>query len=137
MSHKLKHDGPYGYAQEGVDFDRELNEAIEKADFMKFLTFDEEFLSLAAECGLRSFVIMAGAFDKTKVKSKLLSYEGPFGVGYSVATFEADGEDMSRDFYEQYKNAGKKRLAEIKQSEDEYVRLARATLELTLKKEKL
>ncbi len=137
MSHKLTHDGPYGYAREGVDFDREVNEAIERADFMRFLTFDEEFLSLAAECGLRSFVIMAGALDKTKVKSKLFSYEGPFGVGYMVASFEAKGEDISRNFDEQLENAGKKRLAEIRKNEDAYVRLARETLETYINEGKI
>ncbi|NMC57290.1 MAG: AmmeMemoRadiSam system protein A [Eubacteriaceae bacterium] len=129
MSHKLTHDGYYGFAQEGVDFDKQLNEAIVKSDFMKFLTFDEEFLSLAAECGLRSFVIMAGVYDKMKVKSHLLSYEGPFGVGYTVASFEADGEDESRNFYEQFINADLIRREQIKNNEDDYVRLARATLE--------
>lgn len=137
MSHKLTHDGPYGFAREGVDFDREVNEAIEQADFMRFLTFDEEFLSKAAECGLRSFVIMAGAFDKMKVKSHLLSYEGPFGVGYTVASFSADGKDESRNFYEQYTNADLKRREEIRNNEDDYVRLARATLETYINEGKI
>jgi hypothetical protein len=30
---------------------------------------------------------MAGALDGKAVKSELLSYEGPFGVGYGVASF--------------------------------------------------
>ncbi len=137
MSHKLTHDGPYGFAQEGVDFDKELNDAIKITDFMRFLTFDEEFLSKAAECGLRSFVIMAGAFDKMRVKSDLLSYQGPFGVGYTVASFEADGKDESRDFYEQLNNADIIRRKEIKNNEDEYVRLARETLETYINEGKI
>lgn len=137
MSHKLTHDGPYGFSQEGVDFDMQLNKAIKKADFMRFLTFDEEFLSLAAECGLRSFVIMAGAFDKMKVKSHLLSYEGPFGVGYTVASFETDGKDESRNFYDQFINADIIRREQIKNNEDEYVRLARATLETYINEGKI
>jgi len=36
---------------------------------------------------LSSFIIMAGALDEIKFDSRLLSYEGPFGVGYGVAEF--------------------------------------------------
>ena len=45
----------------------------------------------AAECGLKSFIIMAGALDRKDVLPKLLSYEAPFGVGYAVASFEVLG----------------------------------------------
>jgi hypothetical protein len=45
---------------------------------------------------LEAFQIMAGALDKKRVESNLMSYEGPFGVGYCVAFFEPDGEDASR-----------------------------------------
>jgi hypothetical protein len=36
---------------------------------------------------------MAGALDGLGVKSELLSYEGPFGVGYGVAAFGVTGPD--------------------------------------------
>jgi aromatic ring-opening dioxygenase LigB subunit len=42
----------------------------------------------AGECGLRSIVILMGALDGLKVKPEILSYEGPFGVGYLVASLE-------------------------------------------------
>lgn len=41
----------------------------------------------AAQCGLGSFTIMAGAIGGVSRSSELLSYEGPFGVGYAVASF--------------------------------------------------
>jgi hypothetical protein len=37
---------------------------------------------------LRPVVILLGALNGLKVKPKILSYEGPFGVGYLVAYFE-------------------------------------------------
>ena len=37
-----------------------------------------------------------GALDGQAFKSKVLSYEGPFGVGYCVASFEPENTDNSR-----------------------------------------
>ena len=41
----------------------------------------------SAECGLRSFQIMAGALEGDTITPELYSYEGTFGVGYAVASF--------------------------------------------------
>jgi len=129
LSHKLKKDGPYGLSEEGPIFDHEVTQAIAKGDFLRFLTFDEAFCDAAAECGLRSFIIMAGALDGLAVKPELLSYEGPFGVGYAVAAFEILGEDSSRHFEETYLAQEKYKLELLKSNEDHYVRLARLSLE--------
>ena len=44
----------------------------------------------AAECGLRSFMTLGGFLgDDAIVDPEILSYEGPFGVGYMVARFGA------------------------------------------------
>jgi AmmeMemoRadiSam system protein A len=125
----LKDTGPYGFKEEGPIFDREVTKAMDTGNFLEFLKFDEDFCEMAAECGLRSFIIMAGALDKKSVNSKLLSYEGPFGVGYSVATFEVTGIDEERSFDEIYLKNEMKRVESLKSEEDEYVRLARQTLE--------
>lgn len=63
LSHKLKEDGPYGFAKEGPVFDEEVTKALGAADFLSLLTISPELAEGAAECGLRSFWIMAGAFD--------------------------------------------------------------------------
>ena len=55
LSHKLKDDGPYGFAPEGPEFDRQITEAMAEGDFLQFLTTDPAFCDRAAECGLRSF----------------------------------------------------------------------------------
>jgi AmmeMemoRadiSam system protein B len=102
LSHMLKETGPYGYREEGVIFDREVTKAMNSGNFLEFLKFDEDFCEAAAECGLRSFIIMAGALDGKKLSSKLLSYEGPFGVGYAVAEFKVLGDDEERRFDEIY-----------------------------------
>lgn len=128
LSHKLKAGGPYGLADEGPIFDRELTLAMSSGDFLRFLTFDEEFCEAAAECGLRSFIIMAGVLDGKSVKSELLSYEGPFGVGYAVAAFTIAGEDENRHFDQIVEQTEAARMEALKE-EDGYVRLARQSLE--------
>ncbi len=82
LSHKLLPEGPYGAVPEGPVFDRACTECLEKGDFLRLLTLDGSLCTRAAECGLRSFWIMTGAWDGVALKSRLLSYEGPFGVGY-------------------------------------------------------
>ena len=129
LSHKLTADGPYGYAAEGPQFDNEVTECMAKGDFLSFLKFDSTFCESAAECGLRSFWIMSGALDKKSVKAELLSYEGPFGVGYGVASFIVIGDDSSRNFDEQFNSFEENRLNNIKRNEDPYVKLARYSLE--------
>ncbi len=88
LSHKLTEDGPYGFAKEGPEFDQAVTKAMAECDFDAFQRFDDAFLDRAAECGLPGFIMMAGALDNYLVKSKFLSYEGPFGVGYAICAFE-------------------------------------------------
>ncbi len=129
LSHMLKDEGPYGYSDEGPAFDKEVTEAMNSGNFMRFLTFDEEFCEAAAECGLRSFIMMAGALDGRAVNSELLSYEGTYGVGYAVASFEVTGSDDNRRFGRLYGMEEEERINSLRKNEDEYVRLARRTLE--------
>ena len=82
LSHKLKPDGPYGFAPEGPAFDDAVTKAMASGNFLEFLTMDASLCERAAECGLRSFQIMAGALDGLAVAPRLLSHEGTFGVGY-------------------------------------------------------
>ncbi len=129
LSHKLKADGPYGYAEEGVQFDREITLAMAEGDFLKFLSFSPAFAEKAAECGLRSCVILAGALDGQAVEPELLSYEGPFGVGYGIASFIPRGEDTERRFLTTHLDQERKKLQAAKDGEDAYVLLARYSIE--------
>ena len=129
LSHKLRDDGPYGYAPEGPVFDRRVTDAMADGDFLQFLTMDPGLCDRAAECGLRSFQIMAGALDGLAVDARLLSYEGVTGVGYGVAAFTVTGPDRNRCFAAQCEELERARLAERKAEEDPWVRLARLSLE--------
>ncbi len=137
LSHCLKEDGPYGYHKEGPVFDKKVTEQMDKGDFKGFFEYDSSFLEKAEECGLGSFQIMAGALDKKSVESKLLSYEGPFGVGYGVASFIVKKDDASRDYLNQYQKEKNKRLEQRKDKEDIYVKLARNAVETYVKSNKI
>lgn len=125
LSHKLKTYGPYGYAKEGPEYDKQIMEVCGKAKFLELLKFKPEFLEKAAECGHRSFTIMAGTFDKLNVDSKEYSHEDITGVGYGICSFYPQGENKERNFYEQYLIQEEKRVI----SKDELVNLARKTIE--------
>ncbi len=128
-SHKLLDHGPYGFAKEGPEFDKQVQNIFKTADFLPLLQMKSEFCEAAGECGHRPFVIMSGAFDSRAVKSKMLSYEGPFGVGYGVATFEAGAADEKRNFGEQYRAWKQQLVSQQAQKEDAYVQLARYCIE--------
>ncbi|NLM72456.1 MAG: AmmeMemoRadiSam system protein A [Clostridiaceae bacterium] len=137
LSHRLKEDGPYGFAEEGPAFDEFLVENIKAADFKKLLDIDERLCEQAGECGLRSFAMLAGALNGYRVKSKVLSYEGPFGVGYMIAELTLDGRDLSRDLISFYEESHKHEIEATRKAEDPYVTLARTALENFVKKGKV
>ena len=134
LSHRLKEDGPYGFAPEGPAYDERIMDVMGRAAFGDLFHFDPDFCESAGECGHRSFVMMAGCLDGHFVKAEKLSYEGPFGVGYGVCTYLIQGTDESRRFLNAYIQEQKQALKTRKQAEDEYVRLARMTLEAYVKR---
>lgn len=133
LSHKLKADGPYGFVKEAPIFDEQLMNNLGGADFLSLLTMDDKLCSRAAECGLRSFWIMAGALDKLAVEAERLSYEGTFGVGYGIVYFNVGEEDDSRNFATQLAQVKSYEAAKRKANEDAYVKLARYSLETFVK----
>lgn len=129
LSHKLKEDGPYGYQEEGPAYDARIMDVMGRGAFGELLEFSEDFCEKAAECGHRSFTILAGAFDRTAIETEQLSYEGPFGVGYGICAYQPCGHDGTRNFLEQYEEKERVRLLTRREQEDPYVRLARYTIE--------
>lgn len=129
LSHRLKKDGPYGFRKEGVEFDQRITEAMSRGDFQAFMDFDEDLLEAAGECGLRSFIIMAGALDGQAVDAKLLSYEGIFGVGYAVASFLPKSDRAEEPLTDALADEDESGFKGMKERGDPYVRLAREALE--------
>jgi AmmeMemoRadiSam system protein B len=88
MSHRLSEDAPSGYSPRGKEFDEKLVALVKNYDVEGILKFDSDLAQAAGQDALWSIAILLGALDGKKVKPEVLSYEGPFGVGYMVATFE-------------------------------------------------
>lgn len=88
MSHRLTVDGPYRFDPNGPLFDSAVVELLERGDFAGLDDLDPAMVSAAGECGLRSLIAL-GAFlgEDADRDARVLSYEGPFGVGYLVAAF--------------------------------------------------
>jgi aromatic ring-opening dioxygenase LigB subunit len=133
LSHKLKRSGPYGFDPAGPKYDKKIMEVMGKGDFEQLFAFNDDLCEDAAECGHRSFTIMAGALDGLAVKAEKLSYEGPFGVGYGVCAFTPLGPDESRHYGDSYNRIRAQMKQEHLAKEDAYVRLARAVIENYIK----
>jgi aromatic ring-opening dioxygenase LigB subunit len=48
---------------------------------------EEDVALEARECGVRSIIVLLGILHGKPYQFKLLSYEGPLGVGYLTARF--------------------------------------------------
>ncbi len=129
LSHKLLADGPYGFAAEGPVYDERIMDVMSRAAFDELLDFDESFCDRAAECGHRSFCILAGALDGKRVETEALSHEGPFGVGYGICTYRVAGEDPARRLLEKWRARRAQALDAQRRREDPWVKLARAGVE--------
>lgn len=73
---------------EGKKFDTQLVKDLEEFKVQDILYYDDEFIESIGECGYRSILILLGAIENKAIKPEILSYEGPFGVGYLVANFK-------------------------------------------------
>ncbi len=129
LSHKLQDYGPYGFAPEGPEYDKRIMGVLSRGAFGELLEFDEIFCEKAAECGHRSFVIMAGALDGLSVKAMQLSHEDITGVGYGVCTFYPGNKDENRHFADTFLTGKSAELERKREMSDEYVKLARKSLE--------
>ncbi len=137
LSHKLSHEGPYGFNPRGREFDDLFVSSVINLDVEKLLDADEGLCESAAECGLRSFVIMFGALDRYELKSDVYSYEGPFGIGYSVARFAVGNEKETGNILKNVEDKKHLKLKLARDAEDPYVSLARMTLETYIKDKKV
>lgn len=129
LSHKLASDSPYTYSPYGKVFDETIVEILKEGRMEDIIGFDLELAERAGECGLRSFMIMAGVLDNYKIEPEVLSYEGPFGVGYCTAKLDVVGEDSRQDLIKILEDKEREKIEEIRKNESPYVRLARQSLE--------
>ncbi len=137
QSHKVNPSSPYGAVPAGAVYDREIAEAIEAGDLVRILSLDPMTRQQAAECGYRSLVMLCGAMAGYFIRSRLLSYEAPYGIGYCVASLARDPDRQDK---EQAADALEEALRRIREKEQKArmqasppVVIARETLELYVK----
>ncbi|MFH1565417.1 MAG: AmmeMemoRadiSam system protein B [bacterium] len=87
LSHRLTAEAPAGFSPQGNIFDEKLINLIKEKDAQEILNLDKNLIEEAGECGMRSLIILLGVLSRTEYQPEILSYEGPFGVGYLVANF--------------------------------------------------
>ncbi|NLZ52525.1 MAG: AmmeMemoRadiSam system protein A [Thermoanaerobacteraceae bacterium] len=135
LSHRLTPDAPAGYNANGKIFDEKLVDILKSFDLEALFNIEPALIEGAGECGLRSIWTMAGTLDGYRVNSEVLSYEGPFGVGYCIARFKSEGsrESLLQQLYQKRRDA----IDDRRKKEDPYVRLARYTLETYVKEGKI
>lgn len=85
LSHRLIEDGPYEYEPTAHVFDEQIVSAIARGDASGVTDIDQDLRLRAGECGYRSIVVALGCVGENLRDPEVLSYEGPFGVGYLVA----------------------------------------------------
>jgi MEMO1 family protein len=88
LSHALTKDAPAGFSPHGAEFDNKFIALLKRKDYRGILKMDPKLVEKAAECGLRSHIVLLGIIEEYKYEVEVLSYEGPFGVGYLVANFK-------------------------------------------------
>ena len=129
MSHGLTRDAPSGYMPRGKDFDSLMVSLLAIPDVEGIVKMDPELVAQAGECGYHSIVMMLGALDGYDVKAEVLSYEGPFGVGYLVASLEPAGRNPEKSLLKKMHAAQQAAIAVRRAGEGYLVKFARDTLE--------
>lgn len=128
LSHHLTNSSNYSYRQEGASFDKFVVDHLASQEYVEIMTLDSKWVSTAGECGKKSLEILLGSLDQVNHRTQLKSYEGPFGVGYGVASFthlEKGKKSLLPELHEGLKANQLLR----KTKEDEAIRLARMAIE--------
>ena len=85
LSHRLIVGGPYQFEPTAHLFDEQIVDAIAAGNADQVIDMDEDLRNRAGECGYRSILVALGVVAGNLRDHQVLSYEGPFGVGYMVA----------------------------------------------------
>ncbi len=85
LSHRLTLDSPVSFSPNAENFDHSILRFLGSDDIVSLMNMEPDIVTEAAECGLRSIIILLGVLHEKKYKFELLSYEAPFGIGYLTA----------------------------------------------------
>lgn len=85
LSHRLTPDAPAGYDPKGARLDAAIVGLVEQGRFSQLMGLAPDLVEAGGECGLRSIITLGGFCCDDPVVTRVLSYEGPWGVGYLTA----------------------------------------------------
>lgn len=85
LSHRLTRDAPAGYSPRAEQLDKAIVGLVEQGKLSELSAIDEGLVEAGGECGLRSFIALGGFAGSDPVPTRVLAYEGPWGVGYLTA----------------------------------------------------
>lgn len=128
LSHHLLETDHYTYTEDGPVFDKLFIDYLANQSYVKLMTMPTRLVTKAGECGKKSVEILLGCFETMAHKTQVKSYEGPFGVGYSVASFVptlGQSESLLSILKEELHQIHVDRV----EKEDEYIKLARMAIE--------
>lgn len=91
LSHALIPQAPAGYDPAGRVFDDRYRRAIESWDVKWLVGLDSSLREHAAEDAVAQTAVLMGVLSGYRIQPRVLSYEGPFGVGYLVAAIDVLG----------------------------------------------
>ncbi len=137
LSHCLQPGAPAGYDPRGQEFDLLLVKLLRENRPEEIIRMDPVLVENAAECGYRPVVMLLGVFEGLEIETEVLSYEGPFGVGYAVATVTPGAENPRRRLLPVLLGRKAEELAARREKESPPVRLARRTVEAYLRGQQL
>lgn len=85
LSHRLTRDAPAGFSPRGKELDERIVELTTQGRFNELSEIHPALVEAGGECGLRSLIAAGGYCGEDPVPTRVLAYEGPWGVGYMTA----------------------------------------------------
>ena len=86
LSHRLIPNAPAGFNPQGKEFDKLICDSIKDGNYENIINMSQDLRKNAGECAFNSLMTAFGLLDKKPLDNHIYSYEGPFGVGYLVAS---------------------------------------------------
>jgi AmmeMemoRadiSam system protein A len=126
MSHRLKPGSSAGYTPRGAELDAAILELVQSGHLADLMGLDPELVEAGGECGLRSLIALGGFAAEEIVPTRVLAYEGPWGVGYLTALVGEAALDAA-EFTHTPQSGSKGGMPDS--AESEIVRLARVAIE--------
>ncbi|MEI7813157.1 MAG: AmmeMemoRadiSam system protein A [Coriobacteriia bacterium] len=90
LSHRLTVDASAGYSVRAAELDGAIVSGVRRGALSGLANLDPTLVEAGGECGLRSIITLGGFVGSDPVPTRVLAYEGPWGVGYLTALV---GED--------------------------------------------